>query len=280
MKSKINTSKIFWIIFLLIAIFFILFPIYIMFKYSIADKASIVTAGQYPEPLWPFHPNLDQYKNLFSRKDFLSAGIYSLVISILTVFLSLLIGVPASFIFSRYKFAGIAILMSGVLIIRMFPDICSVIPVVEIFSKKPLFYLFSSLKVALAHTILSLPYVIFICIGVFDTIPKDLEEQAIILGSSRFSAFINIILPVAKTGLAAAAIYVFLLSWNEFIFAYFLLFQSTHVTLPVYLNRVLTWTPQRNFIAAISVLLSLPVILFTFLVQKYIVSGMTAGAVK
>ena len=132
----------------------------------------------------------------------------------------------------------------------------------------------------MTHTMLSLPYVIFICIGVFESIPKDLEEQAIILGTSKFYAFLKVILPVAKTGLAAAAIYVFLLSWNEFIFAYFLLFQTTNVSLPVYLNRVLTWTPQRNFIAAISVLLSFPVIIFTFLVQRYIVSGMTAGAVK
>jgi multiple sugar transport system permease protein len=91
---------------------------------------------------------------------------------------------------------------------------------------------------------------------------------------------VNIVIPVALPGLAAAAIYVFLLSWNEFIFSYYLLFQSPSTTLPVFMMRLLTWTPQRNFLAALAVVLSLPVILFTFVMQRYMVTGMTAGAVK
>jgi multiple sugar transport system permease protein len=116
--------------------------------------------------------------------------------------------------------------------------------------------------------------------GVFETIPRDLDEQAQILGASKLYSFTRIILPVALPGLAAAAIYVFLLSWDEFIFAYFLLAFGDLSTLPVLLKKILSWTPQHNLLAAISVMLSIPVIVFTFVVQKYMRTGATAGAVK
>ena len=136
------------------------------------------------------------------------------------------------------------------------------------------------LGVALAHSLLSIPYVIFIAMGVFETIPRDLDEQAQILGASKLYSFTRIIIPVALPGLAAAAIYVFLLSWDEFIFAYFLLAFGDLSTLPVLLKKILSWTPQHNLLAAISVMLSIPVMIFTFLVQKYMRTGATAGAVK
>jgi len=268
-----------WAVFLIIAIVLIVAPLYIMGKYSVADKKSIVTGGMYPEPLWPFEPNADQYDELLGRKDFLMAGFYSLQIAVWTIVFSLVLGVPAAFVLARYKFPGILTLMFLLVGIRFFPDICSVIPVCETFSKW-LSFIPGVVQVAMAHTLLSIPYVVFICIGVFKTIPRDLEEQAQILGASKFVSFKNIVLPVAVPGISASAIYVFLLSWNEFIFAYFLLLKSTDVSLPVYLMRILTWTPQRNFLAAIAVLVSLPVIIFTFVSQRYIVSGMTAGSVK
>ena len=280
MRTYLTSSVLVWLVCLLIAVTLIVTPIYIMFKYSLADRASIVTGGKYATPLWPLKPNVAQYEDLLKRKDFLWAGVYSLEIAILTVGLALLIGAPAAFTLARYKFPGLGVLMLSILAIRAFPDICSVIPVAEAFSTGPLVRMPATLQVALAHTLLALPYVVYICMGVFKTIPKDLEEQAYILGASKFYAFRHVVLPVSLSGLAAAAIYVFLLSWNEFIFAYYLLFKSTTVSLPVYLLRILSWTPQLNFMAAISTMLSVPVIIFSFLVQRYMISGMTAGAVK
>ena len=279
-RKQIGSTRIIWLIILLFMMLMILFPIYVMFKYSISDRTSIVTGGKYPTPLWPFKPDSVQYEELLGRKDFLAAGLYSLEIALVTVALSLLIGVPAAFALSRYKFPGLIILMFPIVAIRLFPDICSVIPVAEAFAKRPLSLIAPFFQVAMAHTLLSLPYVIYICIGVFKMIPKELEEQAYILGAGKFYAFRHVIVPVSLTGVAAAAIYVFLLSWNEFIFAYFLLFKSPNVSLPVYLLRILTWTPQLNFLAAISMILSFPVIIFSFAVQRYMITGMTAGAVK
>lgn len=279
-RFRINWGTVGWAIMLALAIFLIVFPLYIMFKTSIADRASIITGGRYPEPLWPFEPNLDQFGLLWGKKDFITAGLLSLSVAILSVVFALLLGTPAAFALARFKFPGMAALGLIIIGIRLFPDVASAIPVAEWFMKPPLVYIPPLIQVALAHALLSSPYVVFICQGVFETIPRDLEEQAEIMGASKLQALVNIVMPVALPGMAAAAIYTFLLSWNEFIFAYYLLFQSPVNTLPVYMLRLLTWTPQRNYLAALAVVLSLPVILFTFLVQRYMVAGMTAGAVK
>ena len=277
---RINWGTVGWAVMLILAIFFITFPIFIMVKTSIADRASIVTGGRYPEPLWPFDPNFDQFGVLFGKKDFITSGLFSLWVALLSVVFGLLLGTPAAFVLARYKFPGMGVLSLVIIGIRLFPDIASAIPLAEWFMKPPLVYIPPLIQVAMAHALVSTPYVVFICQGVFEAIPKDLEEQAQIMGASKLQSFINVILPVALPGMAAAAIYTFLLSWNEFIFAYYLLFQSTANTLPVYMMRLLTWTPQRNYLAALAVILSLPVILFTFLVQRYMIAGMTAGAVK
>jgi len=265
---------------ILVVLFFILFPIFILVKYSVSDKESIVTGGKYPEPFWPFSLDVEIFKVLFGRKDFLLAALASLEIASLTVLFCLILGTPTAFALARFKIPGIGVILFFLLSVRLFPDISAVIPVAEQLLRKPFSLLPSVVLVALAHTLLSLPYTVYIAQGVFETIPRDLEEQAQVLGAKRSYAFWRILIPLSLPGLAAAAIYTFFLSWNEFVFAYFLMFQETAVSLPVYLLRILSWAPQKNFITAISLLISVPVIIFTFLVQKYMRAGLTAGAVK
>jgi multiple sugar transport system permease protein len=252
-------------------------PIFVMFKYSISDRSSVVTGGRVL-PLWPYDPTLEQFESLLAMDSFLAATISSLQVALLSVAISLVIGTPAAFALVRYRFPGVMVLATLLISIRLFPNIVAVVPVAEVFLKLNLVN--SVIGVAMAHSLLSIPYVVFIAMGVFETIPKDLEEQAQILGASKFYSFTRIILPVALPGLAAGAIYVFLLSWDEFIFSYFLLAFGDLSTLPVLLKKILSWTPQHNLLAAISVMLSIPVIIFTFVVQKYMQAGATAGAVK
>ena len=273
-------GKILKILIISIVLFFILFPIFILVKYSVSDRESIITGGKYPEPFWPFKVEIEIFKVLFGRSDFLLAGLASLEIASLTVLFCLLLGTPTAFALARFKIPVIGGILFFLLSIRLFPDISAVIPVAEQLLRKPFSHLPSVVIVALAHTLLSLPYTIYIAQGVFETIPRDLEEQAQVLGAKRSYAFWKILIPLALPGLAAAAIYTFFLSWNEFIFAYFLMFKETTVSLPVYLLRILSWAPQKNFITAISLMISIPVIIFTFLVQKYMRTGLTAGAVK
>jgi len=275
--SKISATRIIWFAGIVLMILIVLAPIFVMFKYSISDRSSVVTGGM-PIPLWPYHPTVEQFEGLATMDSFITAAFTSMKVALLSVIISLAIGTPAAYALVRYRFPGIMVLATMLISVRLFPDIVSVVPIVETFIR---FQLVNSvLGVAMAHSLLSTPYVIFIAMGVFEMIPKDLDEQAQILGASKLYSFTRIVLPVALPGLAAAAIYVFLLSWDEFIFAYFLLAFGELSTLPVLLQKILSWTPQHNLLAAISVMLSIPVIIFTFVVQKYMQTGATAGAVK
>ncbi len=275
--KRVRGKGLIWLVGIIIMIIIVLIPIFVMLKYSLSDRSSVVTGGK-PIPLWPYHPTMEQFRGLATMDRFIRSFIISLEVALLSIVFSLIIGTPAAYALVRYRFPGVMVLATLLISVRLFPDIVSVVPIVETFIA---FRLVNSVPgVAMAHSLLSIPYVIFIAMGVFETIPRDLDEQAQILGASRIYSFTRIILPVALPGLAAAAIYVFLLSWDEFIFAYFLLAFGDLSTLPVLLQKILSWTPQHNLIAAISVMLSIPVVIFTFIVQKYMQAGATAGAVK
>jgi multiple sugar transport system permease protein len=275
--KRVRKIRVLWLMGIIVMIIIVLIPIFVMIKYSLSDRSSVVTGGK-PIPLWPYHPTVEQFRELAAMDRFMESFMVSLEVALLSILFSLILGTPAAYALVRYRFPGVMVLATLLISVRLFPDIVSVVPIVEIFIR---FRLVNSVPgVALAHSLLSIPYVIFIAMGVFETIPRDLDEQAQILGASRIYSFTRIVLPVALPGLVAAAIYVFLLSWDEFIFAYFLLAFGELSTLPVLLQKILSWTPQHNLIAAISVMLSIPVVLFTFIVQKYMRAGATAGAVK
>ncbi len=266
--------KIFSIAFILILI---IAPIYIIIKYSMSDIGSINMGGGII-PLWPNSWTLKSYFYFLKDEPFRNVIYNSLSISFLTVLLSILLGVPASYILAKLTWKPRIILLTALLSIRLFPDVSSVIAVTQIFIKLNIHN--TRIGVALAHTLLSLPYVIFICTGVFSSIPKDLDEQARVLGASKLFSFIHVILPLAIPGIVVAGIYTFLLSWNEFIFSYFLLYSGSINTITVYLKKQLSYSPPQNLLATISVFLSLPVIIFTLLIQKHIKQGVTAGSIK
>ncbi len=275
--KRIDKYSIFWLFSLVIMLIIVAIPIYFMIKYSISDRSSLVTGGE-TIPLWPNVPTLATYKYILSYHDFYSAAAVSFKVSLLTICVSMILGVPGAYVLSRNNFPGKGVLLVGLISVRLFPDIVSIIPVTVAFAK---LYLHDTyLGAALAHSLLSLPYVLYICMGVFDSIPKDLEKQAEILGANRLTVLLRIIAPLSLTGLAAAAIYTFLLSWDEFIFSYFLLGFGELQTLPLYLKQKMSFAPPQDLLMAISVLLSLPVIMFTMLLQKYMRSGLTVGAVK
>jgi len=171
---KKDSNKWIWLIGMVIMIIIILCPIYMMFKYSISDRTSVVTGGAVI-PLWPYQPTTEQFNGLLENKGFINAFFTSLEVALLTVCISLVLGAPAAFSLARYKIPGKALIMILLISVRLFPDVVSVIPVTETFIKLKLTN--SVLGVSLAHTLLGIPYVIYIAMGVFETIPKDLEEK-------------------------------------------------------------------------------------------------------
>jgi multiple sugar transport system permease protein len=255
----------------------ILVPIYFMTKYSFSDTTSINMGGDVI-PLWPNHWTVASYAYILSDKTFLAVIFNSLSIAMLTILFSMALGVPAAYALSRTSWPIKIACLTALLSVRLFPDVSSVIPVAEIFVRVGLQN--TRIGAGLAHSLLALPYVVYIAIGVFESIPRDLEEQSWVLGASRSYSLIRVVLPLAVPGLVAAGIYTFLLSWDEFIFAYFLLGFGNVNTLTVYLKKQFAFSPPQNILATISVILSLPVIIFTLLVQKYMKTGITAGSVK
>jgi ABC-type glycerol-3-phosphate transport system permease component len=280
MRNNLLSGKLkyfLWLFGLLIALFLVLCPLYLLLKYAVSDSASINTGGM-PIPLWPYHPTLKTFSYLFSDKQFYTVILNSVIIAAGTVTLSMILGIPAAWVLGRYRFRGLKFIMIGLISIRLFPDISSIIPIAELFVRYNLSNTFAG--IILAHTLLALPYVIFIGMSAFEVIPSDLEQQARVMGANRFRIFSRILLPIAAPGLAAAAIYTFLLSWDEFIFSYFLLGLGKITTLTLYLKQKLSYSPPQNILATISVCLTLPVIAFTLLMQKYMTAGITTGSVK
>lgn len=239
--------------------------------------SSINTGGE-PIPFWPYAPTLNTYTYLFTDANFYMVIFNSLFIAVSTVALSLSFGIPAAYVLGRYKVPGRKTLLLVLMSVRLFPDIASVIPIVVFFTKINAQNTYWG--VILAHTLLALPYVIFIAISSFEGIPRDIEEQAQVMGAGRLTIFFKILIPIVVPGIVACAIYTFLLSWDEFIFSYFLLGLGKISTLTLFLKQRLAFSPPQNILATISVCLSLPVILFSLLLQKYMTAGITSGAVK
>ncbi len=283
-KAFFTKNKLIWLGSMIITIFVTLLPLYIMIKYSISDRASWTTGGKYPVPWWPFEPTFENIIYYLNDQRFWRNALMSVQIAFLTVFICVIVGVPAAYSLTRHKFPAIGVLMFSILSIRMIPDVAAAIPITELFATGAVLgWIPVQLKIAMTHSLFGLPYMIFVTQGLFETIPVDLDEQAHVLGASKAYTFIRIIAPLALPGIAASAIYVFMLSWNEFLYAYFITNASISTSIPLSVSMSSlfgTSSPNPAQLSVISLIISVPVLVFTFIVQKYIIAGMTAGSVK
>ena len=230
-------------------------------------------------PLLFWAPTLENYAAVLTRSDFLTAFANSLIISTAAVLSSLLVGVPAAYAFARVRFFGRNFLFFGLLVMRMLPPIAILVPLFALFNKAGLVN--SRIGMVIAYTTFSLPLVVWIMRGFFEDLPAELEEAARVDGATRGGAFLRVVLPLARPGLVTAAILALLLAWNDFLFAAVLTSNATR-TLPVLLasyagaDMGVDW----GSITATGVLVVLPVILFSFAVQRHLVTGLASGAVK
>ena len=282
-KRRFGSGHILWVVMLVCTLIATLIPLYILIRYAISDKASWVTGGRYPVPIWPFAPTSENLLYYLSDKRFWGNALMSLRIAGITVGISTILGVPAAYAFTRFKFPLVGVMMFSLISIRMIPDVAAAIPAAKVFAESLLVHLPTEGKVAIAHSLFGLPYMIFVVQGIFETIPKDIDEQAYILGASKTYTFTRIVAPLVVPGIAASAIYVFILSWNEFLYAYFITSTSSVSSIPlaVYMKNLFgISSPSHVQLSCISLIVSAPVLITTFFIQKYIVAGATEGAVK
>jgi multiple sugar transport system permease protein len=259
---------------LLLAIVF-LFPLLWIVGMSFKTQIQVFAMP----PLYVWTPTLSNYVAVLRSSDFLQAFINSLTISFAAVLLSTCIGVPAAYSMARFPFRGRSLLFVLLLLMRMLPPIAVLVPMYVLFSKLGLTT--TRLSVVLAYTTFSLPLVVWIMRGVFEDLPRELEENAWVDGASRFAAFRRVALPLVRPGMVATTILCLQLAWNDFLFAAVLTNNATR-TLPVLMAAYAgsdTGTDWGGMTAS-GVLVVLPVLLFAFLAQRHLVAGLSSGAVK
>src|SRR6187402_2635801 len=258
----------------LVIIVVALTPYIWMFLTSFKNRLEV----QADKPVWTFSPTFEHYGGVFIDKQYLPLVWNSVFIATGTTILSLLIGVPAAYVFARSRFRGKEDLFFFFLTTRMAPAISVVVPMYLLFNKLGL--LDTRIAVVLAHSTFNLSLVVWMMRGFFADIPPQMDEAAQLDGHTRAGAFVRVLLPLAAPGIAATAVLCFILSWNEFLYAFILAsFESR--TLTVGIPGLVT--PHGTLwgqVAAVAVVATLPIILFTIVVQRHLVRGLTFGAVK
>lgn len=237
-----------------------------------------------PEKLiasWPpvlfFEPTLDHYAALLGGQ-YQKAFTNSTIVSVTTTVLSLLIGVPAAYTLSRSTIRGQGAIAFWILATRMAPPIAFTIPFFLVYQR--LEWLDTLHGLVIVYLTFNLSLVIWMMRTFFDSVPKVLEEAALIDGASVWGTFLRVILPLSAPGLAATAIFTFLFAWNDFFYA-LILTRTQSMTAPVAVVNFMTYEGwEWGNIAAGGTLVMLPVVIFSLLVRNYLVRGLTAGAVK
>ncbi len=229
-------------------------------------------------PRWTFSPTFEHYPEVFLRKEYLPLAWNSITIATGSTILSLAIGVPAAYAFARLSFRAKEDLFFFFLTTRMAPAITIVVPMFLLFNKLGLAD--TRAAVILAHSTFNISLVVWMMRGFFADISPEIDDAAMLDGHTRAGAFVRVILPLAAPGVAATAVMCFILSWNEFLYAFILAaFESR--TLTVGIPGLVT--PHGTLwgqVAAVAVVATLPILVFTALVQRHLVRGLTLGAVK
>jgi multiple sugar transport system permease protein len=222
-----------------------------------------------------FAPTLENYIDVFRNDRYLRFVFNSLWVAVWATLISLVIGVPAAYSMNRYGMTKSAVL---VLLARIVPGICLLVPWYYIFARAGLVGSYSVL--ILSHMFILIPVCLYVLMSFFASLPKEMEEAALVDGLTPIGAFLRILLPLSMPGIATAGILSFIFSWNNFMFALVLSGRDTKTLPPAIFDFVSYSGINWGAIMAGSVVMTIPIIVVALFSQKYIVSGLTAGATK
>ena len=235
--------------------------------------------------LIPQQVTFDNFIDVVSRVDdygnhlFLHQLKNSVLVAAITTALGVLLACTAAYGFSRLNFVGRQLGLQAFLVTQMFPGVLMTIPLYILLGKLGL--LNSIVGLVLVYSVSALPFCVWNLKGYFDTIPKELEEAAIVDGASRIRIFVTIVLPLARPAIAITALFSFMTAWNEFILAATLMNSELAYTLPVALKQYVgAQSVQYGLFAAGAIIVSVPIMALFFALQKHLVGGLTAGGVK
>jgi arabinogalactan oligomer/maltooligosaccharide transport system permease protein len=276
--------------FLVLVVLYTVYPILWVVSIAFSGTQSLAIADVPPNPTaldriravipWPQHWSMQNFVSVLSDQPFGRWILNSFGVAVATTAMGVALACTAAYAFSRFKFPGQRTGMMSFLVSQMFPGTLMLIPL-YIIVVQWLGLGSSRLGLVLIYATTSVPFSVWMLKGYFDTIPKELEEAAVIEGASAGTIFRRIVLPLATPAIAITALFSFMSAWNEFILAATLMDKEEMYTAPVGLRFFVGgFSQQWGYFAAGSIIVSVPVVVLFLYLQKYLVSGLTAGSVK
>jgi multiple sugar transport system permease protein len=263
---------------LVAALLFALAPVYWMLTVSFKTEVDQFAS---PPPWFGFSPTLEHYYDAFVARGFGQYLLTSAIVAVASTLFALVIGTLAAYALARFELPWKMNrkLSLWILSTRMFPAIVTAIPL--FLMMRDLRLLNTRAALIVVYTAFNLPFVVWMMRGFFADLPPDLEEAALVDGDSRLGALVRVVLPLVTPGLAATAVFCLIISWNEFLFALVLTQTDVAMTLPVGIaGRVTQYEIKWGVMSAAASVAMVPILVFALALQKYLVRGLSLGAVK
>ena len=265
--------------FYVMAIFFSVFSFFPMLWIAISSLMPIHQITAQPLEYIPSPPTLDNYRYAFSQAPFARFYLNSTVVSLVATFFCLILAALAGYAIARLRFRGKQYVLVGILAASFFPPITQLIPLYNLMNKFSLLNTYWALIIP--YTFHTLPMAIWLISAYLRDIPRDLEEAAMVDGTSRLGAFWRVIVPISAPGFVTAGIIVFVYNWNEFLFALTFEPNAEMRTIPVGIALYQgQFTYPWGTIAAATTMAVVPLVLIILVFQRRLITGLTAGAVK
>jgi len=277
-KKAQKAYKWFRYVLLVPALLFALAPVYWMLTISLKSEVDQFAT---PPPWFVFTPTLDHYYDAFVTRGFGEYLLNSAIVSVSSTICALVIGTLAAYALTRFELPWRLNrhLSLWILSTRMFPAIVTAVPL--FLMMRDLRLLNTRASLIIVYTAFNLPFVVWMMRGFFADLPRDLEEAALVDGDSRLGALVRVVLPLVAPGLAATAVFCLIISWNEFLFALVLTQTDAAMTLPVGIaGRVTQYEIKWGVMSAAASVALVPILVFALALQKYMVRGLSLGAVK
>lgn len=276
MSYRYVISRLFTYLLLVVLLFWLLFPIYWIFTVSIKPGSQLFT---WPPTYFPWPLTFNSYGDAIQTRPLIPTMKNSLIVMAVSTPISVLTAALAAFAIARFRFRGRETLRYGILFIRMLPAMIIAIPLFVLFQSIGL--VDTLLTLIIVYTAFNLPFNIWMLTGFFEEVPRELEEAALLDGANTWQLFYQIFIPLTAPGLVASLIFCMLLAWNEFQFALILTYTVKSQTLPLVVTGM--WNDRGIYfgqMAASGMIIILPVLALGLFIQRYLVQGLTAGAVK
>jgi multiple sugar transport system permease protein len=263
---------------LALALIFTLAPVYWMITISLKSEVDQFAS---PPQWFLFTPTFEHFYDAFVARSFGQYLITSALVSSVSTALALVLGTLAAYSLARFRLPYQLDQRVSLWILsqRMFPAIATAVPL--FLMMRDLRLLDTRLSLIIVYTAFNLPFVVWMMRGFFAELPRDLEEAALVDGDSRLGALVRVVLPLVAPGLAATAVFCLIVSWNEFLFALVLTQTDAAMTLPVGIaGRVTQYEIKWGVMSAAGTVAMVPILVFALAVQRYLVRGLSLGAVK